>query len=123
MARHEQVMISTDASYEDVVSTIADALESPTVTTNTNGYAVVRFPAARTAVVIEPAAGEYEDDQGMPLSQYEYLIDIWVRGSGYDGYAAQMAAAREVFDRLAAATDWRLLLAFNDLQREGARRD
>lgn len=58
------------------------------------------------------AQADYEDDRGMPLSRYRFEVDVADPGRDV---TRQEAAARELFDKLVAATSWPLLLAFDDL--------
>lgn len=69
------------------------------------------------------AVADLEDDRGMPLSRYRYLAQVQSVRDGRRDYDAQERVARGLYDRLTAATDWALLLAFNDGQQFVACRD
>jgi len=49
----------------------------------------------------------------MPLSRYDFEVDV--SDPGKSG-TRQQAAAAELYNQLEAATDWAVLLTFDDLQ-------
>jgi len=114
VARYETILIDAESMLDGAARQVAALVGSrPKRGTDATGadYWSIELPSG---VVGWVATADYEDDRGMPLSQYRFEIDI---GDPEKDVARQESAARELYDRLVASTDWPLLLTFNDLQR------
>lgn len=120
MSRFKQVVIDTEEPIESVVDTLVRVLGVEVLERDARPAVLA---ADDTSAVLKGDA-DLDNSLGMPLSEFGYVLDLWTRPDPrLDGYARQEAAARQVYEQLVAGTPWRLLLAFDDLQQEVARRD
>ncbi len=120
MARYETILIAAESTLDHIASQVAAAVGGDaTAGTDPSGEArwAIRLPSGAVGWV---AAADYEDDRGMPLSGYRFEVDV---GDPNRDVARQEMAARDLYERLVEATEWSLLLTFNDLQQRIAGRE
>lgn len=120
MARYETILVDADSTLDEVageVARIVGRVARPQTDATGAAYWSIPLPAGAVGHV---ARADYEDDHRMPLSQYRF--EVGVVDPGRD-VARQESAARELYDALAASTQWPLLLTFDDLQQRVASRD
>lgn len=125
MARFENVLIDTTEPLTAVAATIGEIVgHEPARVPNDHIVEddeewFVRLDGSSSVFL---AVAGLDDDRDMPLSRYRYLVQVQTIAGDKRDHAGQTRAARQLYDRLAAATDWPLLLAFNDAQEFVARR-
>lgn len=120
MARYETILIDAESTLDEVAREVAK-LVGGVARPQTDATGAVYWSIPLTSGAIgHVAPADYEDDHGMPLSRYRFEVDV---GDPGREVTRQERAARELYDRLVAATPWPLLLAFDDLQERVASRD
>jgi hypothetical protein len=121
MSRYEDVLIDTDAGIDVVAARIEELLgsEFQIVDGSVEPQRALVLGERRYAWLDD---ADFVDEPGLPFSEFRYLLEVRA-GERTDSADDQEQLAHEVYDRLVAGTDWRLMLLFNDLQRFQAQRD
>lgn len=123
MSRFENVLADTDLALDEFAGRIGGIVGSePERMEDVAGdaYYLIQL-GTRTSAILDVA--DLADERGIPFSRYRYLVEVQSVRDGRRDDQAQMAAARGLYDRLAAETDWPLLLAFRDGAELIAQRD
>lgn len=119
MSRYENILVDVDRPLAEVAKVLGDAVGRPAMQErdiNADPYWTVALDGG--SAWLDHA--DLVDEPGRPFSRYRYLIEV--QGRDRDA-GRQEHLAQDLFDRLAAATPWHLLLAFDDGQRVIATRD
>jgi hypothetical protein len=118
MSRYEDVLIDTDVGIGAVATRIEQLLGAPTqLSTTPSGDLRRAFLLGEDHHVVLDES-DLVDDLDLPLSTFHYDLEV---GAGSVGEQEQLA--REIYDKLAAGTDWRLMLLFDDAGEFVAQRD
>lgn len=118
MSRYENVLVDADLPLPAFAARIAGVAGSP-VEEHGDAFRVDLDDTTSGFV----AVADLDDEPHAPFSRYRYLIEVQSVRDGRRDFAAAQQAARRLYERLAAATDWPLLLAFHDGDQVVARRD
>lgn len=115
MSRYENVLVDGPASVADLGRILSDitGTEEPDV----DGEVLVFCWADGLFVDLVDHA-DLDDDFGMPLSTFRFIVSV----RSHHGVEAQVAAAKDLYRILAQRTGYRLLLALNDGQEFAAAR-
>lgn len=101
----DNVLIGREANAEQIRATLVSILGPQT---GPDSFLVT------ASVVADLANGvELEDERGVPLSKFTHILEV--RSTVSHDLRSQESAARQIYETLAKATDWPLLLTKDDV--------